>query len=205
MASTTANYGWPYQDPTDPPDGASLGEDLAVAIDTDVAAIDARVTAAEADIVDLAVLIDQRTTDAAAISSTTLVSVLSVTLPKAGTYTYDALITLTNTTAVGRPGFALGGTSTPTAWRWSSVLTHYNTATGSQATNTSGTTYPASTAGFPLVNSDLTTTTGHSGLHIKGTVTVSAAGTLQFRLSEQAGAGSVNVKAGSIVTVDFVA
>jgi hypothetical protein len=47
MAGTTTNYGWPYQQLADPPDGAALGEDLAVAADADVAAIDTRVAAVE--------------------------------------------------------------------------------------------------------------------------------------------------------------
>lgn len=156
------------------------------------------------DVNKLEALVDQRTTDAAAITSTTLVSVLSVTLPRVGTYRFEALVTMTNTSAVGRPGFALGGTSTASAWRWTAQSVHYNTATGSQAINTSGTAYPGSTSGTALVNSDWTTTTGHSGVHIRGTVTVSAIGTLDFRFSEASGSGNVNVKAGSIATVNFV-
>lgn len=156
------------------------------------------------DINKLEALLDQRTTDASAISSTTLVSVLSVTLPRTGTYRFEALVTMTNTGAVGRPGFALGGTSTASAWRWVSQAAHYNTATGTQAGSGSGTTYPGSTSGGALVNSDWTTTTGHSGVHIRGTVTVTVAGTLDFRFSEASGSGSVNVKAGSIVTVNYV-
>lgn len=50
MADTTTIYGWPYQEATDPPDGASLGQDLAEAIETTVDGIDDRVTAAETDI-----------------------------------------------------------------------------------------------------------------------------------------------------------
>lgn len=149
-------------------------------------------------------LYDQRTSDASTISSTTLVSVLSVTLTRTGTYQYDALIPFTNITNVGRPGFALGGTSTATAWRWTGSTVHYNSATGSQASSGSGTTYPGSTSGGAIVNSDLTTTTGHSSFHLKGTVTVSAAGTLQFRFSEASGSGGVSVKAGAMVTVDFI-
>jgi hypothetical protein len=33
MADTTARYGFPYQEPTDPPDGAGLGQDLAQAVE----------------------------------------------------------------------------------------------------------------------------------------------------------------------------
>lgn len=156
------------------------------------------------DVNKLEPLMDQRASDASAISSTTLVSVLSVTLPRTGTYRFDMLVPLTNTGAVGRPGFALGGTSTATAWRWASQTVHYNTATASQATTASGTSFPGSTSGTALVNSDFTTTTGFSGVQMRGTVTVSAVGTLDFRFSEASGAGSVNVKAGAIVTCIFV-
>lgn len=208
MAAITPRYSFPYQEATDPPAGHSLGENLAEAVedalgdvDDDLTALTTRVTTVEPK---AATLFDQRTADAAGISSTTLVSVLQVTLPKTGTYVFDALVTLTNVTAVGRPGFALGGTATATAWRWSSGTVHYNSATASQATNTSGTTYPAATAGTAIVNSDFTTTTGHSYVHIKGTVTVSATGTLQFRFSEASGSGTVSVKAGSMVTVSYI-
>jgi hypothetical protein len=50
MADTTAIYGWPYQEATDPPDGASLGQDLAEAIEATVDSIDDRVDTAETDI-----------------------------------------------------------------------------------------------------------------------------------------------------------
>lgn len=39
MADTTPTYGWPYQEATDPPDGASLGEDLALAVEATVSAL----------------------------------------------------------------------------------------------------------------------------------------------------------------------
>lgn len=147
--------------------------------------------------------VDQRTSDASAITTTTLSSVLSVTVTRTGTWEFDALIAFTNTGAAGRPGFALGGTSTPTSWRWVASTVHYNTATGSQGSTGSGTSYPGSTSGTALVASDLTTTTGFSTVHIKGTVVLSAAGTIQLRMSEASGSGSLNVKAGSMVTFNY--
>jgi hypothetical protein len=49
MADTTAIYGWPYQELTDPPDGSAVGQDLAEAIEATVDGIDDRVTALETD------------------------------------------------------------------------------------------------------------------------------------------------------------
>lgn len=80
MASTTANYGWPYQDPTDPPDGASLGEDLAVAIDAQVAANEADVVAIDArlDLVEAPVKRGNRTTTKATAGSTVEIGYLRI-------------------------------------------------------------------------------------------------------------------------------
>lgn len=147
---------------------------------------------------------DQRTSDAAAVASTTLVSMLSVTLPAAGTYTYDMLIIFTNTGAVGRPGFALGGTSTPTAWRWVSSLAAFNTGSGSRGFQASGTSYPGSTSGQEMSNGDLADSSGFCWFRVVGTVTVSAAGTLTFRVSRTSGSSNINVKQGSIVTATLV-
>ena len=48
MADTTPTYGWPYQELGDPPDGADLGQDLALAIEATVDSIDDRLDTAEA-------------------------------------------------------------------------------------------------------------------------------------------------------------
>jgi hypothetical protein len=40
VSATTPHYGWPYQTLTDPPDGAGLGEDLALAIEATVQGLD---------------------------------------------------------------------------------------------------------------------------------------------------------------------
>lgn len=42
MADTTARYGFPFQEATDPPDGASLGQDLAEAVETTIADLEDR-------------------------------------------------------------------------------------------------------------------------------------------------------------------
>lgn len=149
-------------------------------------------------------LYDQRTTDAAAVSSTTLVTMNTITLTRVGTYAFDYLVNYTNTGAAGRPGFALGGTSTPTAWRWTSLNLAYNGSTGNQAFNDSGTSYPGSTSGTAIVNSDLPDSSGFNGLHIKGTVTVSAVGTVTFRFSRTSGTSSVNIKKGTMVNATFM-
>lgn len=156
------------------------------------------------DLAKLETLSDQRTTDAGAITTTTLVSVLSVTLPRVGTYRFNALVLATNTGAAGRPGFALGGTSTATAWRWACSQVQFNNAACSGGNGANGAGYPGSTSGSVLINVDWSTTTGYTAITITGTVTVSVAGTLDFRFSEAAGAGTLNVKAASMVSVNLV-
>src|SRR5688572_7086201 len=42
MADTTARYGFPFQEATDPPDGASLGQDLAEAVEATIGDIEDR-------------------------------------------------------------------------------------------------------------------------------------------------------------------
>jgi len=56
MADTTTRYDFPFQEATDPPDGASLGQELAEAVDTSLGtvedALDARLDALEAATLD---------------------------------------------------------------------------------------------------------------------------------------------------------
>lgn len=47
MADTTAIYGWPFQEVDDPPNGATLGQELAEAIEATVDSIDDRVSVLE--------------------------------------------------------------------------------------------------------------------------------------------------------------
>lgn len=191
MPGTTTNYAFRYQTPSDAPDGAALGKNLAEDVDTVLLA----------QVAGLRPIVDQRTTASAAITGTTLVAVLTVTLPAAGTYTFNSTILMVQSSAVGRPGFALGGTSTPTAWRWASGAIQYQVAAGSGGGAATGTTYPASTAGQAITNSDWAVSAGYCYLDLKGTVTVSAAGTLTFRINQASGAGTVTVQSGSIANV----
>jgi len=165
--------------------------------------LDARVSALTL----LSPLYDQRTTDTATIATTTLVSCLQVTLPAVGTYLWDMQVDMNHPTNSGKPGFALGGTCTPTAWRWTSGTVSYQ-STGSVAGgvhegfNASGTTFPGATSGQSFTNANFTNTGGFSWMSFKGSITVSAIGTLQFRFSELVASGTV-IKAGSMVTVTF--
>lgn len=163
--------------------------------------LDARVAAVEL----LPPLYNQRTSDSATIATTTLVSVLSITLPAVGTYVWDLQAAASHPTNAGRAAFALGGTCTPTAWRWVSGTVQYQTpaAGASEAINGTGTTFPAATAGTALTNANMTNTSGYSWIAIKGTVTISAVGTLDFRFSELVASG-LQIKANSIVTAQFV-
>jgi hypothetical protein len=149
-------------------------------------------------------LYDQRTADTAAITSTTLVSALQITLPRAGTYVYDLFGPFTNFTAVGRVAFGLGGTSTPTAWRWASEVQTYNATNAIQGFAGEGTTFPGATAGTVLVNSDLNNTGGYASLRIFGTITVSAAGTLQFRFATNGVGNQIIIRRNTMVTAQFV-
>lgn len=154
----------------------------------------------------LAPLFDQRTSDAATITTTTLVSVLQVTLPAVGTYVWDLQSNFTHPTNSGKPGFALGGTCTPTGWRWTSGTSVYQnngSPTPVEGFNASGTTFPGSTSGQAFTNANFTNTGGFSWMSFKGTITISAIGTLQFRFSELVASG-FQMKAGSMVTVSFV-
>jgi hypothetical protein len=78
MADVTPRYGFPYQEAGDPPDGASLGQDLAEAIDTALGTVedaaDTRLDALEADVTHLEgrlVGFDDSTSAASATSGTT--------------------------------------------------------------------------------------------------------------------------------------
>lgn len=50
MAATTPIYGFPYQTPTDPPDGADLGHDLALSVETALDTVDDRLDIVETDL-----------------------------------------------------------------------------------------------------------------------------------------------------------
>lgn len=144
------------------------------------------------------VLVDQLTGAGPTAATATLVAFLSVTLPSAGTYVYDAQLDITNTVTAGIPGFGLGGTSTPTSWRWASQTTVYQQAAGSQGFNAAGTAFPS--AGQPLSQANWPVSSGFTAVRILGQITVSAPGTLTACLSETV-AGTAGAQAGSIFTV----
>lgn len=50
VMATTPVYGWPYQSLTDAPNGADLGEDLALGIEATLAALAAQVTTLQSDV-----------------------------------------------------------------------------------------------------------------------------------------------------------
>lgn len=151
--------------------------------------------------VNRAEMLDQLTSDASGITGTSLSTVLTVTLPAVGTYRFDAQLNITNTVSAGRPGFGIGGTSTPTSWRWAAHTTVYQQAAGSQGNMATGTTYP--TTGTAVSQGDWPVSTGYSAVRVLGQVTVSAIGTLTMRLSQTV-AGTTTARNGSIVTVRLI-
>lgn len=137
------------------------------------------------------------------VTTTAGTAFMDVTLPGAGKYAFDVMWIYTMSGAVGIPGFALGGTVTPTSFSWASQTTHYNSATASQGFQITGTTFPTNVD--PLVNSNFTNTTGFSASFVKGRVTVSDGGRLDFRLGKSTGTGNtINLKTSSCVTVTRV-
>jgi hypothetical protein len=187
MTATTTNYSFPYPELTDTPNGATQIQSLATAVDTALNNTTLKLT--------------QLTADTSAISSTTLVATHTITLPSTGTFFFDSEFLMTNTGSAGRPGFALGGTATPTAWRWAAHVTGFNNAAASGGNTLAGTSFPGSTSGSALIAVDWSTTGGFSAVRISGTFTVSVVGTITFRFSESSGSGSVFVKAGSWASV----
>ena len=86
MADVTTRYAFPYQEAGDPPDGASLGQDLAEAVDTALGtvedAVDVRLDALEADVTHIEgrlVGLTTATSNASATSGTTELVVDQVT------------------------------------------------------------------------------------------------------------------------------
>jgi hypothetical protein len=202
MADTTTRYALPYQESTDAPNGPALGQDLAEAVEAVLGPVDDALAALTTLVANRKPVAAQLTSDSPTSNSTALVTVMTLTLPAPGTYLVDALLIVTNLTAVGRPGFAFGGTSTPTAWRYAASAVHYNTANGSQGSAGSGTTYPST--GTAVTNTDWTSTTGWSTIQVRGLVTISVAGTLTLRLSEATGSGVVGARAGSTASAALV-
>lgn len=133
---------------------------------------------------------NQRTTDSATSASTALVDVLTVTLPSAGTYYFASQLRISNATLASTPGYGIGGTSTPTAWRF---LAYQSTSAQawSDASGTSAYSAAGGTAGVSLAAAAVCVT------NITGTVTVSVAGTLIIRYCRNAGTGTLTCNASS--------
>lgn len=149
-----------------------------------------------------ATLYDEVTSDQTTTSATG-VAYMSVELPAAGSYVFDILWIISNSGVgtTGTPGFALGGTATPTSWTWASQGTPAVTTNGVGGARSIGTTtYPTNVES--VTSTAWTDTTGGNGaVQIKGRVTVSAAGRLDFRIGRQAGTGTITTRRSSSVTV----
>lgn len=187
MPATTPTYGLRYQVASDPPNGDLLGQYLA----TDVEEI----------IKSYVPLVDQRTAATSNITTTTLVTALTVTIAKTGTFAFDLLAPFQQLTANGRPGFALGGTSVASAWRWGSVTQPATSVTGMHGASGNGTTWPAATAGGALVAGDVAFSTAYAGTKIKGTFTITTIGTVTFRFSQTSTANPIVIRESAMVTV----
>ncbi len=140
---------------------------------------------------------DQLTANGSAISSTTLVDCLTVTLRNPGTYTFRAMVIIVGNGTTSDAGFALGGTSTPTAWRWPASVNHPVTIGTNVITTVSGTTYPSAASGSFTIG----TTTANIVVDLFGTLTISAAGTFKIRCSRTAGTGTFTFRDGSTFQV----
>jgi hypothetical protein len=192
MPGTTTKYGLRYQLPADPPDGAALGKNLAEDVEAVLNGW-------------FVPLVDQRTAATANITTTTLVTALTVTVPATGTYVFDLLAPFQQMTANGRPGFALGGTSVASAWRWAAITQPATSVTGLHGASGNGTTWPAATAGGALVAGDVAFSTAYAGTQIKGMFTIATAGTVTFRFSQTSGANPVVIREAAMVTVQRTA
>lgn len=145
---------------------------------------------------------DEVDTNPAGTTSTTGTAYMSVTLPGPGTYAFSVHLLFTLTTATGVPGFALGGTSTPSSYRWASVCTPAGSTTGQQGLQASGTSYPTNVE--ILSQTLLAAVATYGAILINGRVTVTAGGTLTFRVGRTSGTGTVNIKDSSNVSVRAV-
>lgn len=187
MPGTTTKYGLRYQLPADSPDGAALGKNLAEDVESVGNAW-------------WLPLVDQRTSALASITTTTLATALTVTVP-VGTFAFDLLAPFQQTISNGRPGFALGGTSTASLWRWASVTQPATSVTGLHGATGNGTTWPGATSGGALVAGDVAFSNAYAGTHIKGNFTITVAGTVTFRFSQTSGTGPLIIRDSSMVMV----
>lgn len=145
---------------------------------------------------------DEMTADGSANTSATGVAYMDVTLPGPGTYAFHGQWIYTTATNSIQMGFTLGGTSTPSSYRYSTQVVPNSSTTGQEAGHTTGTSYPTNvqglTGGAIPVNGQVGSVIFH------GRVTVTAGGTLTFRFGRASGTGSVTLRTGSNVTVQAV-
>ncbi len=115
--ATTPTFGWPYQGLSDPPNGALLGQNLALAIESTVAAVDTVADAAAADIVTLEAFMNRVLAAAKA-------SVATSQTTASAAYTDLATVgpTVTVTTGSRALVFIAADIGNPTGWARMSVL-----------------------------------------------------------------------------------
>lgn len=138
--------------------------------------------------------------DQSGTTSATGVEYMSVNLPNAGTYVYDVLWVVTNTTNASAPGFALGGTAPVSSYVWASQTNPPNSTTGMQGLRATGTSHPTNVE--LIAQNNWLAATSFGSIHIKGRIVVTNGGTLTFRLGRQAGTGTITVRGGTVATVE---
>lgn len=132
----TSNYSLPYQGLGDAPDGPDLGEDLAVAVDTELLRIDGEIADVVADLAPLLPLLGIKGVDTATVATAQTLGASAYTdLATAGpavTMTtgtkalviVTGLIFVTNVANVGRMGFAVSGATTIAAADTSALISN---------------------------------------------------------------------------------
>lgn len=144
-------------------------------------------------------LYDEVTSDQTTTSSAGT-AYLEVTLPSAGDYAFEVLWTLSNDGAGSSTlGFSIGGTATLSEYRWASVTQQHGNASGSEGQRASGTSYPATVV--QMMTGVWTIGAGLGSMLVKGRVSVTSGGTLQFKIGRFSGTGTITTWAGSNVTV----
>ncbi len=155
----------------------------------------ARINGVSLEILPQMFFMDQKTATGSTINSTTLVDCLTVTLSNPGTYVYRGIVVIIGNATTSDAGFALGGTSTPTAWRFAGNINHPATIGTTLLAVANGTTYPSAASSSFTIG----TTTGIIFVEISGTVTISAAGTFKIRCSRTAGFGTYTFRNGTLL------
>lgn len=192
MPGTTPIYGLRYQLPGDSPEGDDLGLNLATDVENLVTNW-------------LRPLVDQRTTATANITTTTLVTALTVTVPVAGQWHFTSHFNFQNQTGAGRPAFALGGTSVASQWRWAASTVPPNAVVGQYGGTGNGTTWPGATAGTNLGSSTIGGSADYAALWIVGTFTITTPGTVTWRFAQNTGSNPLVIRDSSSVICHRIA